>query len=363
MKILIMETKIQCLPKDILANILGKLVLVPSSLGEILEVISPLLQVYGGNLDEILRNPSIWYVIAKLIGVSISSKPSPPLSISKYNGLLEIRSFTDLDREFTCWRGYRITTDATTDIMTFIDNNHQKIVMDLKYYEDITVSEKYFATYSEFEGGLEVKIWEELPWTTDRIIYYYSNKYNFVGFQETAEGTLIHIADQEENEYLNIDEKSERFKSPKYIQKPNFIGYYGDYMVSEDRSLLSKINGEIKPVLNNLHGLKLFESCRGVDIFENKENNTYYVYDAMKGELLWSFKGVYPKVFWNFIYCYDWIRDLKTGIILFDPSDYGDATAIRGITAKDDQSGFFVWIYKKELRENIISEIERSYFI
>lgn len=354
-------TRIEKLPSDIFSNILDKLISLPSTLGGIIETISPILEVYGGSIEKIIENSSIWLIITEKLKISISPYPSPPQLISRYNGLLETKYFTD-PRPFICYKEYRIITEEEEFI--FLDNYNKKYVIEKPYfYQQIDCTDEYLMI-EEHTGDLKIEIWKDAPWKSDKVVDIEVKESSYVDYfyvylQEAYKGTLLICVMNDDIEYKYIS----NIKKSMFIGRPDKIGYYGIYE-RHGGKLMIKGHPSREVILPlETYNLEFYGSHRGIDILRDTIGGVFYVYDSLSDEFLWGFDEN-PSFVWDFIYCENWVRDLRTGIILFNPRDYGsNAVFIKGITRKEDNSGFYVWIHKDELRNDVIEAIDRRELI
>lgn len=284
--------------------------------------------------------------------------------ISFYSGFFEMRLWLEQTPDARIfWSYYRIATRNTFNIggansYIFYDNNGHPY--EIKIDGIVAFTKDYFIKFS-YNNFLSVyyKTIEEPKFNIKALMI---DALELFAVQREKEQILLLIAvkfDVTRVFSLDMNGKLIHLFS-KFNNYVTGIGYQGILM--KDGQFIDYFTKKrVKyPPLPQTSSSSLKTQIEGIDIISpNEESQTGAVYDVLNNQLLWLISSNEDYiVFDSFIfYRRKNIIDLITGITLIVSSD------IIGITRKEDNSGYYLWIEEsEEMSEDIIERLKEKFY-
>lgn len=347
------------LPLDILSIIFDKCLTEDMSFGEIVRTIGNVLNAQCIPVSALNTNKYLWNIIVSKLRLAASLTPPPPSMISRFNGLLEVR-YSKIHAFRACWEKYRIVYGCFF-VVHFFDNNDNHFPLN----EDNIIYPALgrYLLIRDYSKPLRILILKDNP---QNIVachneYHLSNfdEYKKIALIDTNKGIRVLTTGMEEESIFKINEETGNLDLEFYYCRHNSsMGYYGIYKVAKNK-LFCELGIDDVPI--NLiiakpesYSIKV-TGYKGVDIIDHED--MIYIYHIPSNSILWFFDKTRFSLFEDFIYTADWIRDVKTGKVLFIARDYEktnqESTGIRGITKKNDNSGYFVWFDMNSLKNDV----------
>lgn len=278
----------------------------------------------------------------------LEDKETGALPMSFFYGFFQIRYYKDTD-PVLCWTYYKVYITLGYSI-EFVSNENQVIRFVGKKY---AFTKDYFLIYDKkiisiyhsrplvdhkiFEDGIDMK--EFIPVQKDKgvmLIYKMNTQFNIAFISDKGSFTLLKTFT--DDLFYNV-------------VGTTVCGYYGIYKSEIDRiSIIDYFTDKeesMPPFITSSSGtVSVKNEYPEIDaVYLDQEGGFYY--DVKNKKIAWIFSEERKRndKFDSFILNGAWIVDIITGRILLNLIDY---THEFFLTRKDDNTGYWIWIYTSE---------------
>lgn len=327
---------------NIFDNILIELLNIskPRSLGEVLNVAKAPLEVYGVEVSQYdIKHKYLRTSLLRWLGFTTTIPQ--PITLSSFGGLFESMTTSSV---FSYWKSYRISGNKV------FDNQWNEYSME--YMGNTCYDSKYFCNHEESDNyDALVTIYTKTPWDSEStLVSQRINLYDYrgCGIVDSIHGLLFIVYGHEDHKvYRLINGKLDWFMTVPRGRNVGFgykeyyrrsidllslyaYDYIGEHSLSDESTGVQIDNGDFSMV----------RTLSGIDIIEGVHSTVFR--DPVANKILWMDPNQQQMATGTVVVFQRCIKDLFTGRILFS----SDST-IRGITEKENGSGYIVWLEYK----------------